>query len=635
MFNVRQDENNPLLHPYKRNNWEEVSACNGCPIKHDGHLYFLYRAIANPDMVKSPKLFSSSIGVAKQEDSCSFSDRRQFIYPEEEWEYYGCEDPRVTKIDNKFYTFYTALSDENLGPHAIKIAVAISKDLEKVDEKHLVTPFNAKAMALFPEKVGGKYTAVLTANTDQPPASIAIAQFDKIEDFWNQDKWTKWYKDLEKHSINLNRNETDLTEVGAPPIKTKDGWLLIYSHIQNYFADRERIFGVEAVLLDLKDPRKIIGRTEYPIMIPTQLYTRYGFVSDVSFPTGAIVDGENLDIYYGAADTTTCRATLKLDLLLREMKENTKGKVFVRNKNNPVLEPIKENKWENKNVFNPAAIDLDGTVRILYRAQSDDGTSTVGYAESKDALNIDYRHNEPCYVPRAEFEQKKNKPDGFSGCEDPRLTMIGSKIFMCYTAYDGVHPPNIAISNISKKDLASRNFNWSDPVVISPKGHDDKDACLFPKKFDKGYFVIHRIASHVTGDYVNDLNFTTNEIDTSMEILEPRKGMWDSKKVGLAGPPHLTKHGWLMFYHGVGDDHHYRLGAALLDKDDPTKVLGRSALPIFEPKELYERQGDVPNVVFPCGSVIRKDKIYIYYGGADKVVGTAVASLEDILDGLL
>lgn len=635
MFNVKQNENNPLLHPYKRNNWEEVSACNGCPIKYKDETYILYRAIANPDMVKSPSLYQSTIGVARQKDTCTFDNRKQFIAPEESWEYYGCEDPRVTKIGSKFYTFYTALSSDNLGPESIKVAVAVSKDLSNVDEKHLVTPFNAKAMALFPEKVNGKYTVILTANTDKPPAKIAIAQFNKIEELWDHNKWNKWYQDLEKHSINLNRQDSDLTEVGAPPLKTKDGWLLIYSHIQNYFSDRERIFGVEAVLLDLNNPKKIIGRTEFPIMVPGQLYTRYGFVSDVSFPTGAIKNGKNLDIYYGAADTTTCMASLDLDLLLRELKKDTKGKVFVRNSKNPVLKAIKKNKWENKNVFNPTAIDLDKKVRILYRSQSDDGTSMIGYAESKDGLNIDYRHKDPCYIPRADFEKKKGDPNSFSGCEDPRVTLIGNKIFMCYTAYDGVNPPQIAISNISKKDLMNKKFNWSMPVAISPLGHDDKDSCILPKKFKKGYFMIHRISSHITGDYVNDLNFTPNEIDTSMEILEPRKGMWDGLKVGLASTPHLIKHGWLMLYHGVSEDKYYRVGAALLDKNDPTKVLGRSALPIFEPIEKYEREGDVPNVVFPCGSVIRDNKLYIYYGGADRVVGTAVADLEDVVKGLL
>ncbi len=633
MFNIKHNKNNPVLHPYKRNKWEEVSACNGCPIEFNKKTHLVYRAIANPDLVKAPNIFQSTIGVAVF-DGKSFSKRKQFIKPEEDWEKYGCEDPRVTKMGKKFYTFYTALSSQNLGPDSIKVALAISDDLESVKERHLVTPFNAKAMAMFPEKINGKYVVVLTANTDNPPARVSIAEFDTIEDIWNQDKWEKWYKKIEKNEIVLKRNDSDLTEVGAPPVKTKHGWLLIYSHIQNYFSDRKRIFGIEAVLLDLKNPRKIIGRTKYPFIVPDQIYTKYGFVSDVSFPTGAILKGNNLDIYYGASDTTTCMALLNVDLLVREMKKETQGKLFARNPKNPVLEPIKENFWENKNVFNPGAIDLDGKVRILYRAQSTDGTSTIGYAESKDGKNISYRDSGPCYVPREEIEMKKGGENCFSGCEDPRLSAIGNKVFMTYTAYDGINAPKIAISSIYKKDLANRNFIWSNPVVISPAGHDDKDSCVLPKKFKDGYFMIHRISSAITGDYVNDLDFSLNEIDTSMKILDPRPGMWDSKKVGLASTPHLTKQGWLMFYHGVGDDGHYRLGAALLNKNNPTEVLARSTYPLFEPEMDYEKVGDVPNVVFPCGSVVRGDNVFIYYGGADRCVGVAQASLKKIIEGL-
>lgn len=636
MFNVKQNPNNPLVYPIKNNNWESVAACNGCPIVHKGSTYVVYRAIATPDKVKAEKLYQSTIGIVKVEDECSLIERQQLITPEKDWEEYGCEDPRVTKLDKKYFIFYTALSSQNLGPESIKVAVAISDDLKEIKEKHLITPFNAKAMSLFPEKINGMYTAVLTVNTDNPPAEIAIYQCKEIEDLWNKDKWTKWYKNLDKNKIVLRRKDGDLTEVGAPPIKTKYGWLLIYSHIQNYFSGDKRIFGIEAVLLDLNDPKKIIGKTEFPFMIPDQIYSKYGFVSDVSFPTGAVIKGEDLEIYYGASDTTTCTATLKLNSLLRVLRNDSQKELFVRYKQNPILKPVKEDEWQNKNVFNPGAIDLAGKVRIFYRAQSDKNTSTIGYAESVDGQKITYQHPEPCYVPRTNDELKKGGETCNSGCEDPRLTLIGNNVYMLYTAYNGVDWPRIAISSLSKKDLIAKKFeNWSEPIIISPRGHDDKDACILPKKFSKkGYFVIHRISSHITGDYVNNLNFTPNEIDTSMGILEPRSGMWDSLKVGLASTPHLLSEGWLMFYHGVSSDGAYRLGVALLNKNNPTEVLGRSAFPIFEPKELYEKEGEIPNVVFPCGSVIRGDKVYIYYGGADRCVGVATAKLKDLLKSL-
>jgi predicted GH43/DUF377 family glycosyl hydrolase len=130
----------------------------------------------------------------------------------------------------------------------IKVAVAISKDLETIEEKHLVTPFNAKAMALFPERVGGKITVILTAHTDEPPARIAIAQCDKIEELWDLSFWEKWHSELERDVINPLRFEHDHVEVGSQPLRTKDGWLIFYSYIQNYFGGGERVFGIEALL---------------------------------------------------------------------------------------------------------------------------------------------------------------------------------------------------------------------------------------------------------------------------------------------------------------------------------------------------------------------------------------------------
>jgi beta-1,2-mannobiose phosphorylase / 1,2-beta-oligomannan phosphorylase len=110
--------------------------------------------------------------------------------------------------------------------------------------------------------------------------------------------------------------------------------------------------------------------------------------------------------------------------------------------------------------------------------------------------------------------------------------------------------------------------------------------------------------------------------------------MWDSRKVGLSTPPIKTKAGWLMLYHGVSDHGTYRVGAVLLKLDDPQSVLARTTDHIFEPVEEYEKVGIVPNVVFPCGVVLRKGTLYMYYGGADQVVGVATMKLQDLLDAL-
>ena len=117
--------------------------------------------------------------------------------------------------------------------------------------------------------------------------------------------------------------------------------------------------------------------------------------------------------------------------------------------------------------------------------------------------------------------------------------------------------------------------------------------------------------------------------------MAPRPGMWDSTKIGIAAPPLETEAGWLLLYHGVSDEGIYRIGAALLEFHNPANVISRTADYIFEPKEEYELKGIIDNVVFPCGAVIRDNTVFIYYGGADKVVGVATLDLKRVLEALL
>ena len=299
------------------------------------------------------------------------------------------------------------------------------------------------------------------------------------------------------------------------------------------------------------------------------------------------------------------------------------------------MEPKPDHSWESKAVFNPAAIDLQGKVHILYRALSEDNTSTIGYASSSDASSIEERLSEPIYVPREGFETKKMEGAN-SGCEDPRLTKIGDRLYMCYTAFDGIGPPRVAATFIKEKDFLARKFDWKKPELITPKNVDDKDACIFPKKFGKNYFVIHRIGTDICGDYLKSLDFKKESVDKCIRIFGPRPGMWDGTKVGITAPPVETKHGWLLLYHAISEHRHtYRVGAALLDLKDPTIALSRSADPIFYPEEKFEKEGITSNVVFPCGMIIRDKIVYIYYGGADKVVGIATMELDAILNPLV
>jgi predicted GH43/DUF377 family glycosyl hydrolase len=630
MFVVRRTKENPLLEPIPDDVYESHATFNPSPVKVGPLTYILYRAMSTPEPVDNTHFSYSRIMSARSMTGLNFTGRKPFIEPEEIWERYGCEDPRVTYINKKYYIFYTALSTFPFGPEGIKVAVAISPDMKTLESKHLVTPFNAKAMTLFPEKINGKLTAMLIVHSDQPPSKTAIVQFDKEEDMWSGEFWENWIKNIDSHAFNFKRKADDRIEIGATPIKTKDGWLMVYSHIQNYYTHDQKIFGVEVALLDLKDPRKIIGRTKGPILLPEEKYEHEGIEKNIIFPSGALIVKDNLRIYYGGADTVCAAAEVNLELLLRSMTDGTEGYIQ-RSTQNPLLMPTKF-AWEKRAVFNPAAIDLNKQIHILYRAMSEDNTTTIGYAASKNGERIDLRLDKPIYVPREGFEEKR-VPNENSGCEDARVTHINNRIYMCYTAYNGVEVPAVALTSINDRDFIHHIWKWSKPILISPVGIDDKDACIVPHIKNKKHLFIHRINNHIVASYIDiDKPERVKEYST---VLGPRPGMWDSKKVGITVPPIYTKKGWLLPYHAVSNEGFYRVGLALLDLKDPTKVISRTSTFIFEPEEQYEKVGQIPNVVFPCGSIVRGDKLFLYYGGADSVVGLATASISELLEILL
>jgi predicted GH43/DUF377 family glycosyl hydrolase len=613
--------------------WQAEAVYNPSVAEYGGRVHLLFRATGVKMNVEGREVEVSSIGHVSGKNGVSFTGARdQLVVPVEPWERFGCEDPRVTEFEGNFYIFYTAVSD--FSENGIKVAVAITKDFKTIDERHLVTPFNAKAMALFPERIGGKIAALITVNTDRPPAKICVAFFDRIEDIWSKDYWDEWYAHSDDHALAIERNNgKDQIEVGSAPLKTKDGWLFFYSYIYNYFSPPP-IFGVQAALLDLADPQKIVGEVKRPLITPEEEYEFYGRVPRIVFPSGALIKGANIHLYYGATDTTSCMAVFKKRELLEQLVFTAKRQL-VRSDKNPIIVPIPEHAWESQATFNPAAIIASGKVHILYRAMGNENTSVIGYASSRDGVTIDERLPEPVYVPRAVFESKKML-GGNSGCEDPRVTKIGDTIYMCYTAYDGAEPPRVAFTSILEKDLIAHHWNWTEPILISPPGMDDKDAALFPKKIDGKYLFLHRLGSEIWIDAVDDLEFKNDRFLGGKILMRPRDTAWDSKRIGISAPPISTKYGWLLLYHGISRrTDHYNVRAALLDKKDPSKILYRTHDPLLEPTPLYEREGVVANVVFPCGAVVRGGTLFVYYGGADKVVGVATIDIDLLVEGLV
>jgi predicted GH43/DUF377 family glycosyl hydrolase len=327
--------------------------------------------------------------------------------------------------------------------------------------------------------------------------------------------------------------------------------------------------------------------------------------------------------------------------------------VMERFDDNPILEPKPERRWESKAVFNPGALYEVGRVHLVYRAIGDSNTSVLGYASSPDGLHFDERLEEPIYIPREPFEgvRPDSSPRSFSyasgyvsgggwmgGCEDPRLTRIDNRVFMTYVAFDGCSHPRVALTSIAYDDFLAKNWQWRKPVLISPPGVIDKNACILPEKVDGQYVIFHRIFPDILIDFLDDLDFDgkTKWLKGQFRI-GTRADYWDSRKVAAGPTPIKTEAGWLLIYHAVGEraPDSYKIGAMLLDQKDPTRVLARSSEPILEPQAWYETRGLKSDVVYPCGSVVIGNRLFIYYGGADRVVCVASANLGELLEQLI
>lgn len=349
--------------------------------------------------------------------------------------------------------------------------------------------------------------------------------------------------------------------------------------------------------------------------------------------------------------TTTKKKPAKLvvkktQAKIKQVKKKITG--LKKHSKNPIITPKKENSWESQQTFNPAAVFANGKVHLLYRALGDDGISRIGYATSTDGINIDERLDKPIFTYHSGLRSKdslgmpewyNNYSSGgsWSGCEDPRITKIDGKIYMCFVAFDGFNEPAIAITNIKQNDFLKRKWKWGGVKIISKPGVIDKSACIFPEKIKGKYVIMHRVFPNILIDFVDSLDFKKGEYLQGKYQIKVRKTKWDSRKIGAGAPPIKTKHGWLLIYYVVDnkDDTKYKIGAMILDLKNPAKVLYRTDEPILEPVEWYENEGHKAGVTYPCGAVVIKDKLFVYYGGADSFVCVATADLKSFLKELM
>jgi len=297
---------------------------------------------------------------------------------------------------------------------------------------------------------------------------------------------------------------------------------------------------------------------------------------------------------------------------------------FHRCKNNPILEPG-DFPGPAMAVLNPGAIEHDGRVALLVRVENASGFSDIYTAWSDngvDGWRFDPEpllgHGDPDYP----YEQW--------GCEDARVVWIEEKqrYYITYTAFSR-NGAATAMARSADLHTAERL------MLIQPP--NNKDAVLFDRRVcGEQWMMLHRPDAggieHIWTACSKDLEHWGDP----RCLLPERDGpSWDNEKVGAGPPPVLTEHGWLLLYHGVkqyAGHHVYRAGVALLDRDDPHRVIARCPQAIFQAEASYEKTGLVPNIVFPTGLLVRGEDLWVYYGAADTTVCLAIAKLDAVVE---
>lgn len=306
------------------------------------------------------------------------------------------------------------------------------------------------------------------------------------------------------------------------------------------------------------------------------------------------------------------------------------GELFRRHPANPIL--TAENwPYPVNAVFNPAAVEVNGTTIVLVRAESLTGVSHITVARSEDGVGDWTIDPEPLLAPALGVESEQ------WGFEDPRVVFVPEHdrwVITC-TAY-GPAGPAVFLATTTDFVRVKRHG-----IV---RQADDKNAALLPARIDGKWILFHRPKTELSssdGDILLSRSPDLHNWSAPEQVMQPRAGAWwDSLRIGLGPPPLRTDHGWLLIYHGVKGmvgGPIYRVGLALLDLEEPTRVLRRLPGWVLGPRAPYERIGDVPNVVFPCGLVHDEasGEVRLYYGAADTSVCVATAQLDDLLAAVL
>ena len=304
--------------------------------------------------------------------------------------------------------------------------------------------------------------------------------------------------------------------------------------------------------------------------------------------------------------------------------------LFERHPANPIL-TADDWPYAVNAVFNPAAAVVDGETVLLARVEDRRGISHLTVARSANGVDGWAVEHEPLLAPDDETASEQ------WGFEDARVVWVDELerwVITC-TVYGPAGP---AVFLATTEDFRTVERYG---VVRHP---EDKNAALLPHRIDDRWVLLHRPKTEFGGGHGEILLSRSPDLvswSAPEQVHQPRQGAWwDSQRIGIGPPPLRTEHGWLLVYHGVKDTvagDMYRVGLALLDLEEPTRVLRRLPNWILAPLASYERTGDVPNVVFPCGLIHDEasDEIRLYYGAADSSICLATARLGELLDAVL
>lgn len=328
ILKLKKSAQNPIVVPNQYNHWETVATFNPTAAYIDGKVHLLYRAMGYDGL--------SFMGYAGSENGIDFFKRFGIpaYHPREPFEgvttspssyselymsgggWGGCEDARMTVLEDKVYVAYVAYNGYNaprIAMSSIDLADFINQDWVKWSKPQLLSKaeFVTKGPCLFPEKIEGKYVICHRVFPD-----ILIDYVDDL-DFESEEKWLEGH---ERIKINNPRWDSRKIGVGGAPIKTDKGWLLIYYGVDDRDPAR---YMVGAMLLDLKNPHKIVARSKKPILMPEEWYENDGHKSGVAYPCGYIIKNGMLYVYYGGADTVTCVATAPAKEFIDELAKQT------------------------------------------------------------------------------------------------------------------------------------------------------------------------------------------------------------------------------------------------------------------------------------------------------------------------